>query len=172
MTGRYVATYAASDSILTLHTEPSTTLVLPGITTLFSLPSMSQESICGITADFTIYHVLVHDKPVPRLTLCSQTCLPLASAPRAILPVDPMAWSGSGPWTEHDVLLSVSMEGELAFWIPEESTKAHWRCTGKVRTGRSGFTKAMCSSAKKSALGMDFACWIVLYITLVSSRSW
>ncbi len=95
-----------------------------------------------------------------------------------ILPVDPMAWVGQlgsgtrGTSLEHDVLLSVSDDGELAFWVPGddsgERTKAvdghsanvlngagtsGWACTGKVRTGRKGVRIAGCSSAKKSVLG-------------------
>ena len=53
---------------------------------------------------------------------------------------------------EHDVLLSVSEDGELAFWVPETNRKIGWRCTGKVRTYRTGFRKVRCSSAKKTAL--------------------
>lgn len=77
-----------------------------------------------------------------------------------------MAWSGTGAkeWTPHDVLLSVSEEGELAFWSLEESLVENgpvvmngidneWRCTDRVQTGRKGFSIARCSSTKKSALG-------------------
>ena len=53
---------------------------------------------------------------------------------------------------EHDVLLSVSEDGELAFWVPEANGKTGWRCTRKVRTYRTGFRKVRCSSAKKTAL--------------------
>lgn len=95
-----------------------------------------------------------------------------------ILPVDPMAWVGQyglssagSASQDHDVLLSVSEDGELAFWVPEghavnapagpvnlesngiTKTEAAWKCTGKVRTGRKGLTMARCSSAKKSVLG-------------------
>ena len=63
-----------------------------------------------------------------------------------------MAWGHSSDWMEHDVLLSVSEDGELAFWVPETNGKMGWRCTGKVRTGRTGFRKVRCSSAKKTAL--------------------
>lgn len=78
-----------------------------------------------------------------------------------------MAWSvektrwpggGGGGGSVNDVLLSVSEEGELAFWALDEEAAAAggepWRCTEKVRTGRKGFKTARCSSAKKSALGM------------------
>lgn len=88
-----------------------------------------------------------------------------------------MAWVGqyglgaTDAGDNHDVLLSVSDEGELAFWIPESGItpqvngsnkqpvngvgKRHspWTCTGRVRTGRKGLTTACCSSAKKSVLG-------------------
>lgn len=70
-----------------------------------------------------------------------------------------MAWSGEKEWSEHDVLLSVSEEGELAFWMLDESAESAgnpWRCTERVRTGRKGFCRARCSSAKKSALGMCY----------------
>lgn len=70
---------------------------------------------------------------------------------------------------EHDVLLSISEDGELAFWVPQDDILANgvgscynddtdvsvggWRCTGRVRTGRRGLARAACSSAKKSVLG-------------------
>lgn len=96
-----------------------------------------------------------------------------------ILPVDPMAWSGSptsaigpgggpGPGggrrgqtttaVAHDVLLSVSKDGELTFWVPEEGTGGGWRVTGRVRTGRRGIRMVRCSSAKKSVLGTCISC--------------
>lgn len=77
------------------------------------------------------------------------------------------------------MLLSVSEEGELAFWVPEngltsttstgagngiskglsgkhsqQMQQAAWKCTGKVRTGRKGLAIARCSSVKKSVLGL------------------
>jgi hypothetical protein len=76
-----------------------------------------------------------------------------------ILPVDPMAWSNSfgrpnsGPGTEQrDMLLSLSDSGELAFWAPVSDKTSDWKCTGRVRTGRTGVRMARCSSAKKSVL--------------------
>ena len=62
-----------------------------------------------------------------------------------------MAWSGSiaKEWTLRDVLLSVSEEGELAFWSLDvngtavtNGTDHEWRCTGIVHTGRKGFSIA------------------------------
>ena len=79
-----------------------------------------------------------------------------------------MAWSGGGSGggggERDDVLLSVSEEGELAFWALDEGAVGAgvgpWRCTEKVRTGRKGFKTVRCSSAKKSALGMVFSLFI------------
>ncbi len=85
--------------------------------------------------------------------------------------VDPMAWEKKSSWAEHDALLSISEAGELGFWVPEERTlpglhatidglparkesQSGWRCTGKVKTGRRGIRKAICSSAKKTALSI------------------
>jgi hypothetical protein len=130
------------DGILT---SSETTLPLPPINSLFSLPSKDgHETIVGITADFSI--VQVH---VPGLTLYAHDTLPIPT-PKMILPVDPMAWGLRREWATHDVLLSVSEFGELAFWVPDESSA--WRCTGSVKTHRVGISKARCSSAKKTAL--------------------
>ncbi len=52
---------------------------------------------------------------------------------------------------ERDVLLSVGSDGELMFWVPEEK-RIGWRCTGRVRTGRTNLRMAQCSSAKKTVL--------------------
>lgn len=102
--------------------------------------------------------------PSVTLSLHSHNHLPLDVHPWLILPVDPMAWGMKNEWVEHDALLSISEEGELAFWIPEDrqvinglstlnSGHSGWRCTGKVKTGRRPIRKARCSSAKKTALG-------------------
>lgn len=77
---------------------------------------------------------------------------------------------GQEGWQDHDVLLSVTECGELAFWVPEAYAGLRgdkqvngpgegtgWRCTGRVRTERTGFNRARCSSAKKTALGMLYA---------------
>ena len=110
-----------------------------------------------------------------------------------------MAWSGTSGEASalsadlHDTLLSVSDDGELAFWVPEnglldllegdaKTNGAHvngtltdgdtqtlnngWRCTGRVRTGRRGLSRAACSSAKKSVLSM----FISLVIRRLYSR--
>lgn len=135
---------------------PPQSLPVPAITTLLSLPPRGgRESLIGITNDFCIVHLHAAYDPVPTLTVHSRNQLPIAS-PKVILPVDPMAWglSDNDTYTVHDVLLSISSAGELAFWVPEDVGKNGWRCTGKVKTGLTGIKKASCSSAKKTALGM------------------
>ena len=82
-----------------------------------------------------------------------------------------MAWGHSRDWMEHDVLLSVSEDGELAFWVPETNGKTGWRCTGKVRTCRTGFRKVRCSSAKKTALSKSNIGITYLKFDIVSSST-
>ncbi|THH13364.1 hypothetical protein EW146_g6843 [Bondarzewia mesenterica] len=149
--------YSNADHILTLHTAPPTTLSLPSITSLFSLPPSSGEHECifGVTSGPapSILHVHATLEPAPSLQLLSDTTLPLSSPPAFILPVDPMAWSGGEVTANsHDVLLSVAEDGELTFWVPDESPQGGWKSTGRVCTGRVGIAVARCSSAKKSAL--------------------
>ena len=65
----------------------------------------------------------------------------------------PSSYSRSEQSVEHDVLLSISEDGELAFWIPEqEANIVKWECTSRVKTGRKDIRMAACSSAKKSVL--------------------
>ncbi|KAK0464982.1 RAVE protein 1 C terminal-domain-containing protein [Desarmillaria tabescens] len=166
--GRTFATYNTSDTTLTLHTQPPSSLTLPSINSFFTLPSKSDaESIIGITDDLSVYHIQLRTAGSTTLFLHSHGPLPLSSPPAMIVPVDPMAWGLDHPWMKHDVLLSVSDVGELGFWVPQEngpegasaglngrenSTASTWVCTGKVRTGRKAIKRAKCSSAKKTAL--------------------
>ena len=79
--------------------------------------------------------------------------------PATIVAVDPMTYGD--PCTafntsfEHDVLLSVSHAGELAFWTPAvvDEKQVTWKCTGMVKTGKTSFTLVQCSAAKKTVLG-------------------
>ncbi|KAG6862440.1 hypothetical protein C0995_011880 [Termitomyces sp. Mi166 len=131
------------DGTLTLHSMPPQSLFVPAIDYLFSIPSEDEgDSIVGITSEL----------PSPTLLIRSQSNLPLLRSPKFILPVDPMAWGQRQSWTEPDVLLSVSHTGELDFWVPEDTKIPLWRRTGTVKTGRTGITRASCSSAKKTAL--------------------
>ncbi|KAJ7071176.1 RAVE protein 1 C terminal-domain-containing protein [Mycena amicta] len=142
--GQDHATYSVADGRLTLASTQAS-LPLPPISSLFSLPSNEgTELIVGITEDFTVLQIHTN----PEFTLYSLSVLPIPP-PKMILPVDPMAWGFQRQWALHDVLLSLSESGELAFWVPDGK---EWRRTGSVRTDRTGITKARCSSAKKTAL--------------------
>ena len=124
---------------------------IPGLESLFTVPTAGGgERVLGVSADFRIFQFKATEKD--HLTLVGEHKLPLAYPPRFILPVDPMAWTWSRDSTAHDILLSISANGEIAFWVPEAQTANGWRCTGKVRTNRTGFRKVRCSSAKKTAL--------------------
>src|SRR6266851_5884203 len=157
-TGRSHATFSAVTCILTLHSTPELILPLPSISSLFSLPPRSAapyECIYAVTAGPTpsICHIHAVSGEAPSLSLISQTALPLPSPAAFILPVDPMGWISSRGQAEmeKDVLLSVGRDGDLMFWIPEVK-RASWRCTGRVRTGRTSIRMARCSSAKKTVL--------------------
>ncbi|KAI6119823.1 RAVE protein 1 C terminal-domain-containing protein [Pisolithus croceorrhizus] len=163
--GKLIATYSADHSELLLHSNPPSVLTLPRISALFSAPSQSEhESIVGVTDEMSILHIHISTTPCPTLVLHSCDALPLPKRPKLILPVDPMAWSGT-TMSDYDHLLSISDEGELRFWILEHGKSSGWRCTGKVRTGRTKFTNARCSSAKKSVLvtrdadGQELTIW-------------
>jgi hypothetical protein len=119
------------------------------------VPLDQKPSILGIAEDFSVIRIRLELSPNPSLALESVTQLPLPRPPVFIVPVDQMAWSGplQTNLQEHDVLLSVTEDGELAFWVPEDET---WRCTGKVNTGRRGLRRVSCSSAKKTVLGLFY----------------
>lgn len=165
MIGKLVATYSSDHSMLTLHSTPPSTLRLPRVSYLFSTPSRREhEAIVALTEDKYIFHIHISGYPHPTLILSSYNSLPLFHAPKLLLAVDPMGWSKASTLEEYDDLLSVSDDGELCFWTFEHGKNPGWRCTGRVRTGRSGFIMASCSSAKKSVLGtVHFA----LYQTLL-----
>lgn len=156
--GKMYATYTCAEQMLTLHSQPPVHLSLPPVTSVFVIPSSAhQSSIVAIASDHSVFHIHISYSPQPSLVMHSHTSLPLASPPMIILPVDPMAWSlpymATGQ-SIHDVLLSISETGELAFWSFDEREESDtgWRCTGTVRTGRKNIRMARCSSAKKSAL--------------------
>ncbi|KDQ63425.1 hypothetical protein JAAARDRAFT_169243 [Jaapia argillacea MUCL 33604] len=153
--GNSFATYSASDNSLTLHSDPPATITLPPIISLFTIPSIDHTAIVATTAEFSVIHIQVSYLPTPSLDMHSHSSLPLPSPPRLVLPVDPMAWSepsNSNGISERDIILSVSDQGELAFWGFDKGSSLGWRCTGKVKTGRTGIRMARCSSAKKSVL--------------------
>ncbi|KAF8642016.1 hypothetical protein AX16_009737 [Volvariella volvacea WC 439] len=149
--GRTFATYSSKDSIFTLHSTHVQTLSLPSLGYLFTMPSADgEEYIIGITDTLCIVRIRV-DRSTGAL-LHTIATLPIDLHLNKILPVDPMAWGLGYSWAKHDVLLSISTSGELGFWAPEENSQSDWRCTGKVRTGRTDIKRARCSSAKKTAI--------------------
>jgi len=149
--GNLFATYRKVDGKLTLHSTVPHSIIIAGLEALFSVPSSSaSEHLVGITIDFTV--VVVQTISQNELRIESQHKLPVSELPKFILPVDPMAWGYSRDQAAHDELLSISPEGVLSFWVYDPSFDAGWVCSGQVRTGRKGFRKVRCSSAKKTAL--------------------
>ncbi|KAG6836376.1 hypothetical protein H0H93_008676 [Arthromyces matolae] len=152
--GHTFVTYLEKNKTITLHSVPPQKITIPSIAFLFSTLSEDEgDSIVGITSDLSILQFRAYSGPSPSLTLRSQSTLPLPYPPKFILPVDPMAWGQRQLRVEPDVLLSVSHEGELNFWVPEITQTPPWVRTGIVKTGRRDIRKASCSSAKKTALG-------------------
>ncbi|KAL1677484.1 RAVE protein 1 C terminal-domain-containing protein [Schizophyllum commune] len=145
-TGRHDSLYgiAPDGSILHIHVDGRRTLVddFGSETGRGVIDLDSSQSSCDDDDD---------NEPCA-LSIHCHAALSLPEPPALVRQVDPMAWGLGHPWTEHDVLLSVSKGGDLAFWVPEAPGTHGWRCTGEVRTGRKGITKARCSSAKKTAL--------------------
>lgn len=190
-----------------LHSDPPWTLKIPTVESLFSAAINGQTYILGITPDYLIVQVLANipdaplisppsptsilsSSPTTRASLefTSVTKLPIGdheySNLKFIIPVDPMGWTdlyhtgtGVSNRAQGDALLSVSQDGELVFWAPEDQlspsssrpdsrsrareetdpipkpNQSFWKCTGTVRTGRKGLRIAACSSTKKSVLG-------------------
>ena len=161
--GKRVVLYDAQTSTLTLRSSTtSVSTTVPALESLFSLlPTPTHTPLIGITTDNTLIHI--HLSPVditePTISVRYHTNLPRLpheKALRLIIPVDPMAWSYTSAYEkniEHDILLSISDDGELAFWNLDEGATVRWSCTGRVRTGKVGFRLASCSSNKKSVLG-------------------
>ena len=198
--GGSFATYDETSSLLTLHSDPPSTLKIPTVRSLFTTVINGQISILGITPDYLIVRILANipgisptspaptDPPPitqPGLELDSITKLPLGDkeypALKLVIPVDPMGWTElydtrakSSDRARSDALLSVSEDGELVFWTPQDQLsssnatpntrevldarsrpdQSFWKCTGTVRTGRKGLRIAACSSTKKSVLGI------------------
>ncbi|TCD69890.1 regulator of (H+)-ATPase in vacuolar membrane [Steccherinum ochraceum] len=176
--GKYIVTYSSTTHLLSFHDASPVSIPVPLLISLFSAPVIVQTpgvtQLIGITEDRTIalidLTIPTHTNDVPTIKLREITSLPLASPSIAILPVDPMTWGDPGSSeaepAEHDVLLSVSQDGELSFWIPSNGGKeVSWRCTGVVKTGRTSFSLAQCSSAKKTVLvvptasGQELTIW-------------
>lgn len=161
--GKRVVQYDVQASELSLCSSGTTvTLLVPPLVSLFSLlPVQTHVPLLGIAEDKSVIHIhaSLADSPVPSISQHCRTTLPLPKPPRMIIRVDPMAWSYTSAYEqtrEHDVLLSISDEGVLAFWQLDENCLSGWTCTGQVRTGKVGSRLASCSSNKKSVLGELF----------------
>jgi hypothetical protein len=214
-------TYDGTSSLLTLHSDPPSTLKIPTAKSLFAAVISGQTYILGITPDYLIVQILANipdtspPPPTPSLSsprityptleLVSVTKLPLSDSEypnlKFIIPVDPMGWTGSyhtganAPnQVQADALLSVSEDGELGFWAPEDQpsppssrsdsrskardeigpisqpNQTFWKRTGTVRTGRKGLRTAACSSTKKSVLG-SYRCRIFILTKLTRMAS-
>ncbi|EJD03819.1 uncharacterized protein FOMMEDRAFT_106015 [Fomitiporia mediterranea MF3/22] len=165
--GRRIALYSeiGEDPTLTVHqcSAPTytSTVSVERLTSLFCLPSGSSNSIIGITPSYQIIQIRIIPVDQGRnrsfeLRSLPPTHLPTSDTLSLVIPVDPMAWSNANAPTngrEHDILLSISDGGELAFWsFADDNGQINWKCTGRVRTGKAGYRLARCSSAKKTAL--------------------
>lgn len=148
------------------NAKAQTTISVPPLLSLFAFPPTDKHTLLiGVTQDHTIGQIRIPSKSSPDQLpkLYANTSLPVSAQPDFILPVDPMAWSSHLLSTDRDVLVSISSDGLLSFWIPEiesdslpESERGKWRCTGSVHTGRRNIRLARCSSAKKTVLGTYF----------------
>lgn len=165
--GGSVAIYTPSQNTLTVHmqdvTDPITLTIPQTLTNLFLIPPNYDvlTYLVGITSSFDIVQIHVQHLPEePKVYIDSICLLPENVKPVAILPVDPMEWAVR----EKDLLLSVSEDGGLQFWVPDAQIDSNergrrgqqasaWRCTGSVNSRRRGLFKARCSSTKKSVLG-------------------
>lgn len=132
--GRRLAVYDKSESTLSLLDSSSSspaataTCEVPPLVSLFTLPpahSSSSSSVIGITRDAGIVHVRITPLACsPARMSVSISALPNQESgtegDETILPVDPMAWSdgssGQSSHRDHDVLLRIGGDGELAFW--------------------------------------------------------
>ncbi|THH06398.1 hypothetical protein EW145_g4114 [Phellinidium pouzarii] len=166
--GKRIALYSESGEMptLTLHGSSlgssSVLTAIPRLISLFCLPNGRSSSLVGITTSYSIVQIQVpplnSSQSLERtsLTISSPISLPSSKPYFLVIPVDPMAWSSTSQPSnsrQHDVLLSIADDGELAFWsLDEDSSQQSWVCTGRVQTGMAGYRLARCSSAKKSAL--------------------
>ena len=144
--GRSFATYNKISSLLTLHSDPPSTLKIPTVGSLFTTVINEQTYVLGITPDYLIVQILINipisphsSTPIPpsppttptSLELMSVTKLPLGDYDQPdlkfIIPVDPMGWTDlyctrttASNKTQVDALLSVNEDGDLAFWAPAD----------------------------------------------------
>lgn len=156
--------YSAISHTLSLYsplaTEPLS-LSVPPIISMVTIPSELHKSIVMCVSG--TYSILLVDVTLPLATtpllrLYSESNLPVNGVLKALIPVDPMAWSGPlaarQSWETRDALVSLRDDGELAFWSPGSlGSQTTWKCTGSVQTSRTNVRMSGCSSAKKTVLG-------------------
>ena len=147
----------------TLQAKSVASVDIPALVMLFCLPFGESHTLIGITATHQILRIKIRESLSQGKHQYELVTLPLASLPYQkpivlVTAIDPMAWSRSTKSQNeraHDILMSLSDDGELVFWYYDELTKPNrWLRTGRVRTGRTGYRHACCSSAKKTALGI------------------
>lgn len=161
--GRRLVMYSESSSSVTLFpSSPALSLSTPPLSSLFCLPSSKMHTaVIGITRNSCIIRMRLSniDKEPPEFEILNSTTIPLNGELSVIIPVDPMAWSFSRPSDEagraHDVLQTRNDSGELAFWAYDDDKHDNWVCTGKIKTSGRQIRMARCSSAKKTALGVE-----------------
>lgn len=178
--GSSFALYSRSSNTLTLRCAHSATphspcsnlsLEVPELSKLFTLPrntystssvtskQTGAELIFGITSknEIAIFNVFGDSS---HQNSCAVTLQSLSTIPQPdiaqVVAVDPMAWSFRTAFhhSSTDVLLTIDVSGELAFWVPytEESNTTSWKCTSRVKTGKRDVKMVACSSSKKSVL--------------------
>ncbi|KAH8099423.1 WD repeat-containing protein [Cristinia sonorae] len=174
--GQFIATYSSSTRLLSLHSQTVVlpiSIDIPPLMSLFSAATTSTSrtvQLVGVTAEHTVALVDVmlpkHPEDTPTLVVSSVSSFPTTSPLAAVLPVDPMTWGKANANVDHDLLLTVSEYGDLSFWVPGNGDEeVSWRCTGIVKTGRTTFSMARCSSAKKTVLvvptatGQELTIW-------------
>lgn len=171
--GRYFITYCDTTGQVTIHAANSSlkpnSVDIQRVTSLFSIVSTKEAgsaSVIAVSENDTLLLLRASlgstsgdtERSPLSIAVQSESSLPLESRPKMILPVDPMAWSGpfatNQSFSEQDVLVSVGVDGELAFWrVDLNAPSTTWKCTGKVKTERCNIAMAACSSAKKTVLG-------------------
>ncbi|KZV81002.1 hypothetical protein EXIGLDRAFT_780266 [Exidia glandulosa HHB12029] len=158
--GRQLARFLPSPPRIVLETGASVDLPADiQLTQLFALLSApGYTSLVGVTSANEVLQIRI--TPSLAQAPSGPHALSLYSGParlamgerekelkvQLVLPVDPMV--AEAP---RDVLLSISEEGELAFWTWSDK-EGRWIASAGVSTGRKGVRVARCSSMRKTVL--------------------
>lgn len=156
------------DTTELLASEP-----VPQLTTLLYLNLGESHVLIGITEARSIVKIQINvamlgGKRLYTLVISPPTELSNSESLIFVTAIDPMGWSKAARSQDrraHDTLMSLSDSGELVFWCYDEHARpGQWLRSGRVRTGRSGYRLASCSSAKKTALGITLPSFILILI--------